>query len=151
MRCTLPICLCALAVALPSPGWSQESPPDTGDTKVVPACFVGGGTHDVFGTIEQGRALREYPEGCGVVGVIWKVKVLPDRYSELYWDKPEEILLRVHREPSGISWERWTGVTRDAVLVEDFSDGFDFESYESGSGNPPLTDNMDRAIHGKRD
>ena len=139
----------ALTTALPISAAGLDPPTDTTHREAAVACFVGKGTQDSYGTEDQGRELQQSVRRCGVVGIIWKIASMPQRYSEMYWDIEAGILVRFHREPARITWERWTGATWEAMQHADFADGFVFESYERGEGPPPLTDRMDQAIHGK--
>jgi hypothetical protein len=115
------------------------------------ACWKSFGAQSMFGTLEQGNALkalaRENPK-CSIIGISWSIDFTARggkgiRYNALIWDEKAGTLVKfdTHKElgDRGTRWQQWQPVTRAAVLKEDYSDSIDFPGYRDGYGKAPLS------------
>ncbi len=110
-------------------------------------CWIAVGAKTMFGSYEQGLELKKLVEAgtsCKTLGLAWQIDLSlrggrGTRYSFLVWDPEAQSLVRVHTHTVLGGWESWETVTPQAIVSEDYGDGFDFPSYRSGSGRAPLT------------
>ncbi len=110
-------------------------------------CWFPMGAKTMFGSYEQGLELKTRVEAnatCKTLGISWQIDLSRrggqgTRYSFLVWDSEAQSLNRVHVHVGLSGWESWGKVTRQAIVSEDYGDGFDFGRYRSGSGRAPLT------------
>jgi hypothetical protein len=103
-------------------------------------CWVEVGFKAEYGSADQVRDLQRHTKNtsCDLFGLAWRIKPIPDRQSLLLWDAKQRVLFRVHIEGKAASatvrWEKWTGATKEGILADDPSDGFDLASYLEGRG-----------------
>ena len=121
---------------------------------VIPAtvladdCWFAVGNQSMYGSYEQGLELKKRAEAnpsCNALGISWQIDLSRRggrgiRYSFLVWDSESKGLWRVHSHLVLGGWESWANVTRHSIAEEDYSDGFDFGGYRSGSGLAPLSE-----------
>ena len=79
------------------------------------------------------------------IGITWSIDFSErgghgTQYSLLLWDSEAKSLIRLHvHKETGIKWEMWSSVIREAIKAEDMSDGFDFSGYKNGNGKAQFT------------
>ncbi len=101
-----------------------------------------------FGSTEQGNMLKKMVQAnpeSPFIGITWSIDFSErggrgTQYSLLLWDSEAKSLIRLHvHKETGIKWEMWSSVTREAIKAEDMSDGFDFSGYTTGNGKAQFT------------
>lgn len=101
------------------------------------ACWKDAGRQAEYGSADQIRDLQQFARSntsCAFFAITWRIRPLPNRRSLVVWDLDGQRLVRIHIEGGQPRWERWTGVTRRAVIADDPDDGYDYTSYTSGRG-----------------
>jgi hypothetical protein len=112
-------------------------------------CWVDVGAKAEYTSGDQVRELQRQAKSksCDVLALAWRVKPIPARQSMLLWDAKQQSLYRVHVEGSASHWEKWSGATKDRILLDDPSDGFDLPSYSEGRGRVGLTSSAVAFVH----
>jgi hypothetical protein len=108
-------------------------------------CWVEVGLKADYGSSDQVRDLQRHTKNtsCDLFGLAWRIRPIPDRQSLLFWDAKQQVLFRVHIEgkeaSTAVRWEKWTGATKERILADDPSDGFDLASYLEGRGKAGMS------------
>jgi hypothetical protein len=112
------------------------------------ACWQNKGQRELYGSYEQVIDLQNSVKAtkCALLALSWRI-VMPGggtRRSFLLWDSAAQTLARVHIESGGpqgrdVYWDKWTGATREQILADDPSDGFDLGRYSTGRGRVVLS------------
>jgi len=92
--------------------------------------------------VDQIRDLQQFARSntsCEFFAITWRIRPLPNRKSLVIWDINAQRLVRIHIDNGQSRWERWTGVTRRAVIADDPGDGYDYASYTNGTGPAGLS------------
>ena len=121
-------------------------------------CWVDRGARADYGSGEQLAELQQaFRDGttCQVWAVTWRVQSVPRRTSLLLWDAGREELIRIHLAGGQVEWERWTGATKDRILLDEPSNGIDLPGYVRGGGrvavSPEARDLIQKGAKGRFD
>jgi len=115
-----------------------------GGAPAAETCFRNIGTKSRFGSDEQVQTLQALAKGkCPIVGFTFKLSQ-PTRSTLVVADLEKGEMLRLKIDPTNRPWEMWTGFTRDEVLEDDPSDGFDLGKFTSSSSgaSPAVPDRI---------
>ena len=90
-------------------------------------CWVDQGIKDLYSSYQQIQDLQRVARSgdCEVLAISWQVRLRPDRHSLMLWDSNREMVVRLHVEGSGATWESWRGVDRSHILTDDPAKEFD--------------------------
>jgi hypothetical protein len=89
----------------------------------------------MFGSTEQvKRVQNSVRDGCKFMSVKYSPIVGITQF--LLLDMEEKKLLRIKQSAAGTSWIGWNNFTKDQLLKDDPSDGFDLPNYRSGIDEP---------------
>lgn len=110
---------------------------------------IGKKEQTAYGSDQQVSGLQNLIKSkstCDVMALRWKTQ-LPERVQQniLILDIKNKQLLRIKLIPElkdfSYRWEMWSGATRDQILADDPSDGFDLPGFVASNPNqkPPLS------------
>lgn len=107
-------------------------------TALADGCFRDLKSQGMFGSTEQVSAIQALAKGkCGIVGLTWRIETPFVRKTLLVADLERGEMVRLKVDPASRPWESWKGFTREQLLADDPSDGFDLPGFVSSKGERP--------------
>ena len=76
---------------------------------------------------------------CDVIGTAWTSKATAAPHNLILWDGKQQTLWRVTVDRQAVRWEKWTGASRERILVDDPGDGFTLGAYSQGKGRATIS------------
>lgn len=94
-------------------------------------------------------ALQGLSKGkCEVVGLTWQIESPTARKTLIVADLVDGAMVRLKVDAVSRPWESWNGFTREQLLADAPSDGFDLPGYVAGgkSHKPAISARIERFI-----
>lgn len=102
------------------------------------ACFRDLKSQGMFGSTEQVSAIQALAKGkCEIVGLTWRIERPAARKTLIVADLASGEMIRLKVDPVSRPWESWKGFTREQLLADSPSDGFDLPGFVASKGERP--------------
>ena len=118
----------------------------------IAKCKEDFGTPDMFGSYEQLKHIqKEVRENdCSFIQMTWKSKTFQGAKMNrvIALDVKEGILMRARGATPGMSasWEFWHGFTKQELMEDDPSDGFDLPNYTTSFDKSKLSKKLNKVF-----
>lgn len=102
-------------------------------------CFRDLKSQGTFGSSDQVNAIQALAKGkCEIVGLTWRIESPAARKTLIVADLSSGEMLRLKVDPVSRPWESWKGFTREQLLADSPSDGFDLPGFVASKGERPV-------------